>query len=269
LRVIAQLQDGRRHCGWILNWEHKLFMPSTNGKDFHVGTTEEFAGKTALIAGATSGIGAAAAGAFARRGAHVIVGRDKVRGHDVVRYCAGLDGKALFFRADVTRPGDVAAMLDFAIESLGRVDIAFNNAGFQEPRALLAEQPDDMYDQTFDTNVRSVFHSMKSEIGVMLKQGDGGTIIKNASVSGVALLRAQGHSAVTYTVRRTRLWILLITVVLGPAASILVLANGRRRLPVGANQEIENIETISISRRSCSCIRGPTKARGRQLHAAG
>jgi NAD(P)-dependent dehydrogenase (short-subunit alcohol dehydrogenase family) len=160
-------------------------MLSTNPKTFHAATTDEFAGKVALITGATSGIGAAAAGAFARRGAHVvIVGRDEVRGHDVVRDCAGLGGKVLFFQADVSRAGEVAGMLDFALENFGKVDIAFNNAGFQEPRALLAEQPDEMYGRTFDTNVRSVFHSMKAEIAVMLKQG-GGTIINNASVSGV------------------------------------------------------------------------------------
>jgi NAD(P)-dependent dehydrogenase (short-subunit alcohol dehydrogenase family) len=161
-------------------------MPApANGEHAHAGTASEFSGKVVLITGATSGIGAASARAFARRGAHVlIVGRDKVRGHDVARDCAGLGGKALFFPADVSQPGDVAAMLDFTIGSFGRLDIAFNNAGFQEPRAPLAEQPDDVYDRTFDANVRSVFHSMKAEIAMMLKQG-GGTIVNNASVSGV------------------------------------------------------------------------------------
>jgi NAD(P)-dependent dehydrogenase (short-subunit alcohol dehydrogenase family) len=145
----------------------------------------EFAGKVALITGATSGIGAATALAFARRGADVVaVGRDEARGQKVVDVCAGQGGKALFIRADVLRPGDIAAMIEGALAAFGRVDIAFNNAGFQEPRAPLAEQPDDTYDRTFDTNVRSVFHAMKVEIAVMLKQG-GGTIVNNASVSGI------------------------------------------------------------------------------------
>jgi NAD(P)-dependent dehydrogenase (short-subunit alcohol dehydrogenase family) len=158
---------------------------STNGEHARTGTPEEFAGKVVLITGATSGIGAATALAFSRRGAHVIVaGRDKARGQEVVYACAKHGGKVLFFQADVSRPANVVAMLDFALASFGRLDIAFNNAGFQEPRAPLAEQPDEIYDRTFDANVRSVFHSMKAEIAVMLKQGFG-TIINNASVSGV------------------------------------------------------------------------------------
>ena len=159
-------------------------MPA-NSEDLHAGPAGEFRGKVVLITGATSGIGAATARAFARRGAHtVVIGRDDARGQKVARDCAGHGGKALFFQADVSRPRDVAAMLDFALERFGRLDVAFNNAGFQEPRALLAEQPDEIYDRTFDTNVRSVFHAMKAEIAVMLKQGSG-TIINNASVSGV------------------------------------------------------------------------------------
>jgi NAD(P)-dependent dehydrogenase (short-subunit alcohol dehydrogenase family) len=144
-----------------------------------------FAGKVALISGATSGIGAAAALAFARCGADVIVvGRSEARGHQVVEQCTGGGGKALFFQADISQSDDVRAMVGFALKNFGRLDIAFNNAGYQEPRAPIAAQADDVYDRTFDTNVRSLFYAMKAEIAGMLTQG-GGAIINNASVSGV------------------------------------------------------------------------------------
>jgi NAD(P)-dependent dehydrogenase (short-subunit alcohol dehydrogenase family) len=149
----------------------------TNGRSF--------SGKVALITGATSGIGAATALAFARHGASVIVvGRDEPRGRQVVEDCASADGKALLFQADISRLDQVGAMIDFALENFGKLDIAFNNAGYQEPRASLVSQLDEMYDHAFDTNVRSLFYAMRAEIAVMLRQG-GGAIINNASVSGV------------------------------------------------------------------------------------
>jgi NAD(P)-dependent dehydrogenase (short-subunit alcohol dehydrogenase family) len=90
----------------------------------------------------------------------------------------------VFLAADVTLPESAAAMVAFALAELGRLDIAFNNAAFQEPRALLAEQSDEIYERVLDTNLRAVFQAMKAEIPVMLRQG-GGVIVNNASVSGV------------------------------------------------------------------------------------
>jgi NAD(P)-dependent dehydrogenase (short-subunit alcohol dehydrogenase family) len=75
-------------------------------------------------------------------------------------------------------------MVDFALAELGRLDIVFNNAAFQEPRGLLADQPDETYERVLDTNLRSVFQAMKAQIPAMLRQG-GGVIVNNASVSGV------------------------------------------------------------------------------------
>jgi NAD(P)-dependent dehydrogenase (short-subunit alcohol dehydrogenase family) len=142
-------------------------------------------GKVALVTGATSGIGRAAALAFARDGMTVvIVGRSEARGHEVCHAAVEAGGKAAWFRADVSRPDEARAMVDFAVASFGRLDIAFNNAAYQEPRAAFADQPDGTYDLVFDTNVRSVFCAMKAEIAVMLRQG-GGVIVNNASVSGV------------------------------------------------------------------------------------
>jgi NAD(P)-dependent dehydrogenase (short-subunit alcohol dehydrogenase family) len=142
-------------------------------------------GKVALITGATSGIGRATALGLARLGVRVVVaGRDRERGDAVVHDIAGSGGEAVFVQGDVTRAPDIGRMVDAALERFGRLDIAFNNAGYQEPRQLLAEQPPEVYDAVFDGNVRSVFLAMQAEIRAMLMQG-GGVIINNASVSGV------------------------------------------------------------------------------------
>ncbi len=147
--------------------------------------TTSFAGKAVLVSGATSGIGAATALAFARRGAHVaIVGRDEERGQSVSRDCAAFGIKAPFVAADLAQPGEVRRMVAFVMESFGALDIAFNNVGYQEPRAPLADLPDETFDRVFDTNVRSLFHAMKAEIAAMLPLGKG-VIVNNASVSGV------------------------------------------------------------------------------------
>ncbi len=143
-----------------------------------------FAGKVALITGGTSGIGKATALAFARRGASlVIVGRAEDRGAAAVREIEAVGAEVLFIRADVGKPPEAEKIVSGVLKRFGRLDIAFNNAGYQEPRALLAEQPAETYDTVFDTNVRSVFLAMQAEIQAMLPVG--GVIINNASVSGV------------------------------------------------------------------------------------
>ena len=127
-----------------------------------------FRGKVALVTGATSGIGRAAALAFARGGASVVlVGRNEARGHEASQACGT---KAAFVAADISRPDDMRSAVAQAVALFGRLDIAFNNAAYQEPRAPLADQPDDRFDLVFDTNVKSIFHAMKAEIAVMLSK---------------------------------------------------------------------------------------------------
>ncbi|WP_298369171.1 glucose 1-dehydrogenase [Azospirillum sp.] len=145
-----------------------------------------FTGKIVLVTGATSGIGEATARAFARSGATVVaVGRNREKGAAVAAECAAAGGVgSLFFAADVTEPEAMSGVVGQVMERFGRLDVAFNNAGWQEPRAPLDEQPDAVFDQVFDTNVRALFLAMKAQIAVMRGQG-GGVVINNASVSGV------------------------------------------------------------------------------------
>ena len=144
-----------------------------------------FAGKTVLVTGGGSGIGRAAALAFAQRGAHVTVsGRRADEGLQTVALIEQAGGQGAYIQADVTDPNDLAHLHQHIVEAHGRLDIAFNNAGFQEPRALVADQNPSLYDRVFDTNVRAAYLGLQHQIAIMLKQG-GGTIVVNTSVSGL------------------------------------------------------------------------------------
>ena len=144
--------------------------------------TQQLKDKIALVTGASSGIGHASAIELAKRGAKVVVAaRRKAELDALVQTIRAQGGEAAAIEADVTREDDIRKMVDF---TYGRLDIAFNNAGTEGVFAPLTEQTDATYDKVFDPNVRGVFHSMKYEAEVMLRQGSG-SIINNASMGGV------------------------------------------------------------------------------------
>lgn len=148
-------------------------------------TAGRFQGKRALVTGGTSGIGRATALAFAEAGAAVVFsGRNEAQALEVAAAGEALPGSLSFIAADVTETDANQALVEAAAARLGGLDIAFNNAGFQERRAPLAEQSPETYDQVFDTNLRAAFLAMQAEIRVMLA-GGGGVIVNNGSVSGV------------------------------------------------------------------------------------
>jgi NAD(P)-dependent dehydrogenase (short-subunit alcohol dehydrogenase family) len=138
------------------------------------------------VTGATSGIGRAAALAFAREGAKVVVsGRREAEGVDTIRSIQSAGGKGMFVRTDVISEGDVQALVKAACSAYGRLDIAFNNAGIGEgPNCPVHERPAESYDRVMNTNVRGVFLCLKYEIAAMLGYG-GGAIVNSSSVSGL------------------------------------------------------------------------------------
>jgi len=145
----------------------------------------DFKDKVVLVTGGATGIGLATALAFARSGARlVIAGRRRDEGEKAVAALTEIGAGARFIATDVTRPDDLENLHRTILEIYGRLDVAFNNAGYQEPRAPLAEQDSALYDRVFDTNVRSVYLSLQHQIRIMTQQGSG-AIVVNASVSGM------------------------------------------------------------------------------------
>jgi NAD(P)-dependent dehydrogenase (short-subunit alcohol dehydrogenase family) len=145
----------------------------------------EFAGKVALITGGNAGIGRATAIEFAKHGAKVVVsGRREKEGHEVIAEIKALGGEAIFVKTDVSKASDVKAMIEQTLETFGRLDYAFNNAGIEQALTPLPEQTEETYDQIMNINVKGVWLALKHEVPAMLKAG-GGAIVNNSSVAGL------------------------------------------------------------------------------------
>jgi NAD(P)-dependent dehydrogenase (short-subunit alcohol dehydrogenase family) len=139
-------------------------------------------GKTAIVTGATSGIGARIAEVFVEQGARVLAaGRREEEGQALVARC----GNAMtFLRTDVTDEGSVKALVDHASATFGRLDCLVNNAGSGSPMVSIADVTAADFDTVFATNVLGPMFGMKYAAPVMAKQG-GGSIVTIASASGL------------------------------------------------------------------------------------
>lgn len=145
----------------------------------------EFDGKVAFVTGAGTGIGRATALAFARAGASVVAtGLSERDVQGTTQLIDELGGRALALKCDVTRTEDVQRALGKTIESFGRLDFAFNNAGVEQAVTATADLSEEEWDRIINVNLRGVFLCMKHEIPLILAQG-GGAIINTSSGAGV------------------------------------------------------------------------------------
>src|SRR5919106_259570 len=137
-----------------------------------------------LITGALTGIGRAAAFAFAQAGNRVVVsGRRQDAGEAFVGELRSLGAEAEFVQADVRKEDDVHRLVDRTVERFGRLDAAVNNAGTEGKPGPVVEQTAESYAATFDTNVLGTLLSMKHELRVMTAQGSG-SIVNISSTYG-------------------------------------------------------------------------------------
>jgi NAD(P)-dependent dehydrogenase (short-subunit alcohol dehydrogenase family) len=159
--------------------------------------TYDFTGQVAIVTGAGSGMGLATAQAFAEAGAAVVLA-------DIneAALCTATDGltavghEALGVTCDVSSEDQVAALVECAVATFGRLDMAFNNAGIQVPPSDAADEPADIFDRVNAINLRGVWACMKHELRQMRAQGSG-AIVNCSSLGGLVGLpgRAAYHAS--------------------------------------------------------------------------
>ena len=156
-----------------------------------------FERKVVLITGATSGIGEGTAKAFAKEGACVVlVGRNKDKGSKIEQEIVSAGGEALFIPCDVSNADEVQKMVEKAVETFGRIDILFNNAGVMLQSMEIERMPLEDWQKTMDINLTGTFLVSKYAKPYIVNVK--GNIINNASIAGLqyyAAGRSYAYSA--------------------------------------------------------------------------
>jgi NAD(P)-dependent dehydrogenase (short-subunit alcohol dehydrogenase family) len=142
-------------------------------------------GKAVLITGGGGGIGRATALAFAHAGARLVLGDlDLAAAEETARLVAMAGGEAYALRCDVAEPEQAEALVQAALDRLGRLDCAVNNAGIEASQEGLARLPVATWERTIAVNLSGVFYCMRAELGAMRASG-GGAIVNMASALGL------------------------------------------------------------------------------------
>jgi NAD(P)-dependent dehydrogenase (short-subunit alcohol dehydrogenase family) len=155
-------------------------------------TYEEMRGKVALVTGGSSGIGLAAARAFARQGARVVIASRAAAHAKAAEKALAKDGDVVWREADVADSRSVARLVEGVAGSHGRIDYAFNNGGSGGRGAAVRRMSEGAWRKTIDGYLTSTFLCMTAEIVAM---GKTGVIVNNASVDGLRGFPAPGGAA--------------------------------------------------------------------------
>ena len=157
-------------------------------------------GKVAIVTGAGSGVGRAAVKIWTKHGARVIAADiDLANAEESVRLAGATQGQAKAVRCDVADPASVTAMVNAAVETFGRLDIIYNNAGITilpvpgQGLRRLVDAPVDEMKRVEEVNINGVLYGCQAAIRQFEKQGDGGAIVNTASVAGMI-----GYGGVLY-----------------------------------------------------------------------
>jgi NAD(P)-dependent dehydrogenase (short-subunit alcohol dehydrogenase family) len=138
-------------------------------------------GKVAIITGGTSGIGKRTVERFVEEGAQVVIAARRETEGRAIEEASG--GKARFIRTDVSKEADIVAMIAFALDNFGRLDVLFNNAGCPAPVGGIETIPLDAYEKALSVLLGGVMLGMKHAAPVMVKQRSG-SIINCGSIAG-------------------------------------------------------------------------------------
>lgn len=150
--------------------------------------TADLSGRAVLVVGATSGIGRAAALAFAQAGASVVVsGLGAAQGRDVESEIRSLGREALYIETDVSRESEVRGLMQRAVERFGRIHAAVNNAGTEGRYGPVQDMTVDDFERIIGVNLRGIWLGLKYQIPHMLGHG-GGAIVNTSSTAGVAAI---------------------------------------------------------------------------------
>lgn len=157
--------------------------------------------KTVMITGAASGIGKATAELFAKQGAQVVLSDiQEEAGKATTESIVAAGGKAIFFKTDVSKPEEMEALVNFAVNTYGKLDVAVNNAGIGGELNPIADMSIEGWQKVIGINLNSLFYGMKYQIKAMLKNGSGSIVNISSILGSVGFAGSAGYTAAKHGV---------------------------------------------------------------------